>query len=191
MTSAVDRSSRPRRRHDAEASRRALLEAASALFDERGYDAATVREIGERAGVDPALIARYFGGKEGLFLETLERDACRSIPAEPAEALAAILAGSERHGIGPVGLSVVNPALSEGRRAQTARVVRSRVVEPLTRELTARGVPDAELRAEALFAVALGVALTRASGTLPRLAEASVEDVRRLLDPLAAALAGG
>lgn len=188
MTSAVDRSSRPRRRHDAEASRQALLSAASALFDERGYDAATVREIGERAGVDPALIARYFGGKEGLFLETLERDACRSMPAEPAEVLGAILAGSEHHGIGPVGLSVVNPALSEGLRAQTARVVRTRVVEPLARELAARGVPDAELRAEALFAVALGVALTRASGTLPRLAGASVEDLRRLLDPVAEAL---
>jgi AcrR family transcriptional regulator len=191
MTSAVDRSSRPRRRHDAEASRRALLEAASALFDERGYDAATVREIGERAGVDPALIARYFGGKEGLFLETLERDACHSIPAEPAEALAAILAGSEHHGIGPVGLSVVNPALSDDLRAQTARVVRTRVVEPLARELAARGVPDAELRAEALFAVALGVVLTRASGTLPLLAGASVDRVRELLHPVADALAEG
>ena len=59
---------------DAQASRRALLEAADALFDERGYDAATVRDIGERAGVDAALIARYFGGKEGLYLATLQQE---------------------------------------------------------------------------------------------------------------------
>jgi len=42
-----------RRRHDAQASRQALLDAATELFDDRGYDATTVREIGERAAVDP------------------------------------------------------------------------------------------------------------------------------------------
>ena len=49
----------PRKRYDSAASRVALLEAAARLFHGRGYDATTVREIGERAGVDPALIARY------------------------------------------------------------------------------------------------------------------------------------
>src|SRR5260221_5104477 len=73
VTSVADKSSRPvaRRYHDAQASREALLGAARALFDERGYDRATTREIGERAAVDPALIARYFGGKEGLYLATI------------------------------------------------------------------------------------------------------------------------
>ncbi|MFD9659211.1 helix-turn-helix domain-containing protein [Streptomyces mirabilis] len=33
------------------------------LFAERGFDRTTIRDIGERAGVDPALIARYFGSK--------------------------------------------------------------------------------------------------------------------------------
>src|SRR3954452_20437122 len=69
MTSAADK--RVRRAHDAAASRQALLDAAAALFDERGYERATIREIGERAGVDAALIARYFGGKEGLYLAVL------------------------------------------------------------------------------------------------------------------------
>ena len=55
-----------RRRHDAGASRRALLDATGPLFDERGFDRATTRDIGARAGVDAALIARYFGSKEGL-----------------------------------------------------------------------------------------------------------------------------
>ena len=76
-----------RRRHDAKASRAALLRAAAALFDERGYDAATVRDIGERAAVDPALIARYFGGKEGLYLATLQHDGRPSLPTGPAELL--------------------------------------------------------------------------------------------------------
>ena len=48
-----------------------LLAAATELFAERGYDRTTVRELGERAGVDPALIARHFGSKAGLYLAAL------------------------------------------------------------------------------------------------------------------------
>src|ERR1700709_461434 len=67
VSPAGDEPAAARRPHDAEASRRALLDAAREVFDEVGYDRATTREIGERAGVDPALIARYFDSKEGLF----------------------------------------------------------------------------------------------------------------------------
>ncbi len=45
------------------ATRQALLDAARALFGEHGYEGTTRREIGVRAGADPALIARYFGSK--------------------------------------------------------------------------------------------------------------------------------
>ena len=95
-----------RRRHDAQASREALLEAAEAIFDERGYDAATVRDIGERAGVDAALIARYFGGKEGLYLATLQREGRPTMPTDPVQAFAAMLTKSEHGGIGPVPLAM-------------------------------------------------------------------------------------
>jgi AcrR family transcriptional regulator len=191
MTPVAERSSAPRRRRDAQESRRALLAAASALFDERGYESATVREIGERAGVDPALIARYFGGKEGLFLATLEQGDGRSLPADPALALAAILHGSAHHGVGPIALSMLRPGASDSLRAQTADIVRTRVIEPLAAELAARGVPDARLRAEALYAVALGVSLTRASGMLPALTAATVDQLTELLEPVAAALSRG
>src|SRR3984885_15422926 len=66
-----DKATATRRPHDADASRRALLDAARGVFDEVGYDRATTREIGERAGVDPALIARYFDSKEGLFIAAI------------------------------------------------------------------------------------------------------------------------
>jgi AcrR family transcriptional regulator len=72
MSSVADKPG-TRRRHDAQASREALLDAATALFEARGYQATTVRDIGERAAVDPALIARYFGGKEGLYNELARR----------------------------------------------------------------------------------------------------------------------
>src|SRR5689334_3986528 len=54
------------RRRDKEATKRALLAAAVAVFAERGFDGATTREVAARAGVNEGLIQRYFGGKAGL-----------------------------------------------------------------------------------------------------------------------------
>jgi AcrR family transcriptional regulator len=188
MTSAVDNPSSARRRraarrpHDAQASRRALLHAASELFDERGYEATTVREIGERAGVDAAMIARYFGGKEGLYLATLGQDGRPPLPSEPREAMAAMLSRSEEQGIGPVPLGMVNPNLTDEMRAQICEITSARVLEPLAAALAERGVPDARLRAEVLLAAAVGVTLTRASGTLPLLADAPLSQVLEILE---------
>jgi AcrR family transcriptional regulator len=190
MSSRADNGSTvtARRRHDAQASRGALLAAAGALFDERGYDAATVREIGERAGVDPALIARYFGGKEGLYLATLQQDGRPSMPTDPSQVLECMLSRSEQRGIGPVPLAMVSPTLTDPMREQVAEILDRRVVGPVAAELDERGVPDARLRAEILVATAAGIALTRAGGALPGLTAASLDDLLALLEPLVDAL---
>jgi AcrR family transcriptional regulator len=180
-----------RRRHDAEASRQALLEAAGTLFEERGYEAATVREIGERARVDPALIARYFGSKEGLYLASLTQQRRRPVPTDPVEALAAMLGRSEARGIGPVARAMVSPTLTEPVRQQIQDILRRRLIEPLAAELGARGVPEPELRAEVLVALAAGVSLIRAGGTLPALTDAQLPQVLEVLEPLIDALQYG
>ena len=138
-----------------------------ALFDERGYDATTVREIGERAGVDAALIARYFDSKEGLYLATLQQEGRPEMPTDPVQAFAAHAGQVRAAGIGPVPLAMVSPTLTDGIRDQVRAIIARRVVEPLAAELAARGTPDAELRVEVLVAMALGLSLTRAGGTLP------------------------
>lgn len=61
------------RRRDRAATESALLEAAKHVFAERGFDAATTREVAARAGVNEQLIQRYFGGKNGLLLAVVER----------------------------------------------------------------------------------------------------------------------
>ena len=50
-----------------------LLDAAEYVFATRGYDAAGVKQIAERAQANVALINRYFGGKQGLLFAICER----------------------------------------------------------------------------------------------------------------------
>lgn len=45
-----------------------ILQAARELFAERGHSATTIRDIAAGAGVDPALVMRYFGSKDELFV---------------------------------------------------------------------------------------------------------------------------
>ncbi len=52
--------------------REKLLRNARLLFWSRGYSNVSVREVASAAGVDVALISRYFSGKYGLFEKTLE-----------------------------------------------------------------------------------------------------------------------
>jgi AcrR family transcriptional regulator len=58
----------------AEQTRAAIVEAALALFTERGYEAATMRAIAERAGVSTGNAYYYFSSKEELIQEFYSRN---------------------------------------------------------------------------------------------------------------------
>jgi AcrR family transcriptional regulator len=49
--------------------RAAILSCAKQLFAKQGYEKTTVRDVAERARIDPAMVMRYFGSKDGLFAE--------------------------------------------------------------------------------------------------------------------------
>lgn len=94
----------PPRKRDAEATRAAILNAAKAQFARLGYDRTGLRDIAAEAGADVALIKRYFGGKEALFIEALkaslhpERFAMwdrRTFPRDIATMMADNLHGTE------------------------------------------------------------------------------------------------
>jgi AcrR family transcriptional regulator len=53
------------------ATEKSLLRAAADLFSRKGFENTRTLEIARSAGVNEALIARYFGGKEGLLLAVL------------------------------------------------------------------------------------------------------------------------
>src|SRR5579864_8396991 len=77
--------------------REKIVAAARATFAEAGYDAATLRGIARRAGVDPALVHHYFEGKAALFIEMVQ------LARDPAEVVAEVAlsrdqAGGSGHG---------------------------------------------------------------------------------------------
>ena len=47
--------------------RAAILAAARELFAAQGYERTTVRDVAAKAEIDPAMVIRYFGSKDGLF----------------------------------------------------------------------------------------------------------------------------
>ena len=56
-----------------EDTRHRLLEAASVVFAERGFEGATVREICDRAGTNTAAVNYHFGDKRRLYCEAIKR----------------------------------------------------------------------------------------------------------------------
>ncbi|RYY41831.1 MAG: TetR/AcrR family transcriptional regulator [Chitinophagaceae bacterium] len=49
-----------------------IIRTAEALFAQKGYEGASVRDIAEAAGVNSAMISYYFGSKEGLIKALFE-----------------------------------------------------------------------------------------------------------------------
>jgi AcrR family transcriptional regulator len=104
MANAGARRSRP---EQVELNRSAVLDAAHRTFTERGYLAATLDEIAERAGFSKGVVYSQFGSKADLFLSVLQRRVedraaahrrrvAEVSRAESFEALAALSAGTSR-----------------------------------------------------------------------------------------------
>ncbi|WP_407289024.1 ScbR family autoregulator-binding transcription factor [Streptomyces sp. BP-8] len=64
--------------------RRVILEAAASVFDEQGYDRATIAEVLERAGVTKGALYFHFASKEQLALAVLEEHVT-DIAVEPQQ----------------------------------------------------------------------------------------------------------
>lgn len=62
----------------AEASKKAILDAAEGLFAEKGYEATSLQDICDLAGVTRGLPNYFFGSKETLYRFVLERTMTRS-----------------------------------------------------------------------------------------------------------------
>jgi AcrR family transcriptional regulator len=167
-----------------------LLAAASALFSSGGYDATTLRDIADRAGMDSALIARYFGNKLGLYLATLEAEASEPGRVDLVSDLRGYLTGllerTDRRGPGPLMQALVRSDTAPEIRAAAQTHISRRLVDPLVSLLSARGAEPgaARLRAEAAVAALIGVIVVRGTGSFSELPAADVEEVADVLTQL-------
>jgi AcrR family transcriptional regulator len=162
---------RPGRPAGSPPTREAILGAARHEFGEHGYDAATIRAIARRAGVDAALVHHYFGTKDGLFA------AAHALPVQPSDDLPALLAGppdelGERvvrfflthlaadgaGGPGPV-VGLLRGALTqESAAAMLREFVSAEVLAPVIDHLK---LPDPQLRASLVLSQLMGIAVAR------------------------------
>lgn len=176
MTSAE----KPVRRRDSARSKERLLQAAAELLAERGFERTTVRDIGERAGVDQALIARYFGGKAQLYIAVLHAETGDSVPPDllDSERVLTLFERVGQRGPGPVFQAAVqrprDPAVQDAAREE----LQTRLVAPLRELFAEQGLDRPQMRAELATAAFIGVLLGRCSGTFGELAGA---DARELL----------
>src|ERR1700694_4174466 len=161
------------RRRDSAASRDRLLNAASELFASRGYDKTTARDIGDRADVDPTMIARYFGGKAQLYIAVLRSHEESDHFADLLEVdrLSGLLERIGERGPGPIFQAALQPHDDDDAQSAALTELARRVLGRLRERLAQEGVSQPELRAEVLAAAFIGVVLGRHAGTFKHLAD--------------------
>jgi AcrR family transcriptional regulator len=188
-----DSRGRPSRPRDAAATREALLAAAQSLFGEKGFEGTTIRDIGDRAGADPALIARYYGSKADLYIAAVvaEAQSDQTELEHLSEAAEALITRTDRHGLGPVTQALIRSDTAEEiRHAAQAHLTR-RIVTPLAADISKWGLDRAELRAEITASALLGINLARALGWFPHLQRAPKDELVELITTLLDQSCGG
>ncbi len=171
-----------------------MLEAARTLFHERGFERTTTRDIGDLAGLDPTLIARYFGNKAALYLQVLRADFAASGPDAPPDLLqpgrvTELLDRLTQRGPGPIFDSALRSQGADDVQAEARQALSERVVDPLEARIAAAAVGDARLRAEIITAAFIGIAVSRHAGAFPQLSSAPIERVTELVTRALAVLA--
>jgi len=178
----------PSKRRKSDRTRAAILSAATELFAERGYRDATVRAVAERAGIDPALVVRYFGSKDALFARVARvdlrlPDLAAVEPGRAGEMLVRHFLALWEGGPGDQGLAILlRSAVTNEEVAEKIRAVFAVQVAPA---LAAFGDPTtAATRAGLVVSQLFGLALCRYILRLPPVADMSHEEIVARLRPV-------
>ncbi|MCU1422477.1 MAG: hypothetical protein JWN36_2128 [Microbacteriaceae bacterium] len=177
---------------DSVSTRQSLLHAARLRFARDGYSSTTVREIAADAGVNVALISRYFDSKEGLFEACLTEAAENLARPEGESTMERIVQTMVRHAVAAPtgGQSLQLLLLLRTSGDERADLIRRTTLESFARSLAAAAgwrEDDASthhliLRAQVGLSVALGIVLLRSSTGLEPLTSATEAD---LMAPIA------
>lgn len=169
-----------------------IVAAAAARFAAAGYDATSMRQVAADAGVDPALVRRFYGTKERLFTEVA------TVLIGPEAAVAAVVEGPPgqagerlaRYFLGLLGeVQRPGPLLGLIRSAVTSEHAAGVLREFLARRLHgaiagALRADHAELRAALVASQLVGLAVTRYAVRLGPLAGAGADELARWAGPV-------
>jgi AcrR family transcriptional regulator len=180
------------RRPGSSTTRGEILSAARELFARQGYENASLRAIARRAGVDVALIAHFFGSKQGLLREVL------TPPVDPSQLIGNALVGAERDRMGEAFVRGVvsawdapayNAALTGGLRTAVTNelamtYLREMMMTTVVGAVSALSGDDrAGRRAELVAAQMIGVAMARYLLELPEVTAMTPDELARAVGP--------
>lgn len=167
----------------------AILRSARVLFSHSGFEQVGVRDIADAAGVNAALVIRYFGTKEALFAQAVTReanlDALFQLPLNRlGEALVRFII--DKKDADPL-LALLRSASSEQAGALLRQSLEAQFLVPLAALMHGEGKA---LRAGLIAAQLLGLTLVREVVASQALKDADDEHlvaryaplVQRLLD---------
>lgn len=174
-------SSTPARMKKSDATRASILMAARSAFRDHGYDGASVRMIGSAANIDPAMVIRYFGSKESLFLEAVDIDLDLpdlSVVAKSRRGEVLVEHFVQRwEGDDDVLVTLLRSAVSNDLAAERLRNVFAKQIKRTVGAVVDRN--ELERRASLIASEMLGIALTRYILRLPAVAKQSPKHLVR------------
>jgi len=183
------------RQHTSRAARREhtkarIITAARQLFGEHGYDRTTIRSIATAADSDAGLVMRYFGSKEKLFAQVATIPADGPIEGDPGRiaelltaALESKLAAEPTAGLASLRAMFTHP--------EAANEVRAAMIGQQRQVAALMPGDDAVLRAAVIGALTIGTVIGRHLLQLDGLADASPDEITRLVEPLIDGLVAG
>lgn len=149
-----------KKRRNAAKTKDAILEAALIAFSTQGYPQTGLREIAERAGINVALIGRYFGSKLGLFeaalIEALDLERLMAGGRKNFGTHAAALLNNPRP-VNSAAMTVLAMSDTEAR-AVAVELLEERIIATIADWL---GAPDAEARAAEITILCTGFLIYR------------------------------
>ena len=173
----------PPRRSDH--TRAAILAAARERFASDGFERATIRAIAADARIDPSMVMRYYGNKEGLFAAAAEFDlGLPDLGEVPASALGERLAGHFLHrwdGDGTL-VALLRAAATQEAAADRMRAIFASQLGPVVAGVVPAPAEAAE-RAGLVATQILGFALCRFVLRLPPVAALDRDEAIAWLGP--------
>jgi AcrR family transcriptional regulator len=174
----------PRTRRS-DTTRAAILAAARERFAADGYDRATIRTIAAAADIDPSMVMRYFGSKEGLFAAAAEFElGLPDLAGIPREEVGAWAAGYflTRWEDDDTLQALLRAGVTNETAAERLRGIFTEQIAAAVSRVAPPGA-DAVARAGLVSSQMLGLALTRYVLRLPPVAAMSRDELVRWVGP--------